>query len=249
MIQLANGRYELANTISLSSADSANGPLHIKAATPGGAVISGSKRLTGFTAVTDTSVLARLPAEAQGKVMQCSLSALGITDYGAIGRGPGYMQNVNLYANGVRQTLARWPNSGLIKMGDVVDPGNKDHDNPSLDRPQTFAYLRRSPVALDHCDGRLAVWTFSWRLTMTRSSIGSINPQAKTITTAWCVSTFTGWPEMDNGAPFRAFNLLEEIDQPGEWYLDRSSGILYWYPTVDPSTAAIRFSMLTRRRC
>ena len=48
LIQLANGRYELASTISLSSADSANGPLHIKAATPGGAVISGSKPLTGI---------------------------------------------------------------------------------------------------------------------------------------------------------------------------------------------------------
>ena len=81
LIQLASGRYELANTIAVGSADSANGPLRIKAATPGGTIISGGRRLTGFTAVTDSSVLARLPAEAQGKVMQCSLSALGITDY------------------------------------------------------------------------------------------------------------------------------------------------------------------------
>ena len=29
-----------------------------------------------------------------------------------------------------------------------------------------------------------------------------------------------------------AFNLLEELDHPGEWYLDRKTGILYLYPPV-----------------
>ena len=76
-------------------------------------------------------------------------------------------------------------------------------------------------------------------------AIGSINPQAGTITTATCISTYTGWPELNGGAPYRAYNLLEEIDQPGEWYLDRTSNILYWYPTVDPSTAAITLATLS----
>jgi hypothetical protein len=30
--------------------------------------------------------------------------------------------------------------------------------------------------------------------------------------------------------PWYAFNLLEEITQPGEWYLDRSTGLLYLWP-------------------
>ncbi|MBK8478113.1 MAG: right-handed parallel beta-helix repeat-containing protein [Opitutaceae bacterium] len=30
--------------------------------------------------------------------------------------------------------------------------------------------------------------------------------------------------------PWYAFNLLEEITQPGEWYLDRASGLLYLWP-------------------
>ena len=32
------------------------------------------------------------------------------------------------------------------------------------------------------------------------------------------------------GQWFYAFNLLSEIDQPGEWYLDRQSGVLYFWP-------------------
>ena len=39
--------------------------------------------------------------------------------------------------------------------------------------------------------------------------------------------------------------LLEEIDRPGEWYLDRGSGILYLYPPADPDEAIVEIGMLS----
>ena len=42
-----------------------------------------------------------------------------------------------------------------------------------------------------------------------------------------------------------AFNLLEELDQPGEWYLDRKQGILYFYPPDDPAKAEVEIGMLS----
>jgi hypothetical protein len=38
---------------------------------------------------------------------------------------------------------------------------------------------------------------------------------------------------------------LEEIDEPGEWYLDRKTGTLYLYPPCDLSKANVEISMLT----
>ena len=32
------------------------------------------------------------------------------------------------------------------------------------------------------------------------------------------------------GLPFYAYNLLEELTTPGEYYLERSTGILYYWP-------------------
>ena len=32
------------------------------------------------------------------------------------------------------------------------------------------------------------------------------------------------------GIIYHVFNLLEEIDQPGEWYLNRETGRLYYLP-------------------
>ncbi len=45
------------------------------------------------------------------------------------------------------------------------------------------------------------------------------------------------------GQPFYAFNLAEEITQPGEYYIDRTSGTLYWYPPVALAGAAIELTV------
>ncbi len=45
--------------------------------------------------------------------------------------------------------------------------------------------------------------------------------------------------------PWFAYNLLEEITQPGEWYLDRTSGILYlWPPSGFGASSDVVVSML-----
>lgn len=46
------------------------------------------------------------------------------------------------------------------------------------------------------------------------------------------------------GQSYYAYNLLEEITEPGEWYLNRSTGILYFWPPAPLTSAAIRVSML-----
>ena len=46
------------------------------------------------------------------------------------------------------------------------------------------------------------------------------------------------------GLPYYVFNLLEELDLPGEWYLDRSTGILYFYPPGGLKTGSVQLSRL-----
>ena len=244
-IQMADGAYSIAGTIALTSADSgsAGAPLTIRAATPGNAVLNGAKRLSGFTLVTDPAVLARLPEEARGKVMQCNLAALGITDYGSIQQW-GFEHTtpplVGLVVNGMPQTLARWPNSGFVQPAGLIDAGDR-----ATGRPQTISF---SNDRHSRWSGATDGWLYgflgnSWYDGTVK--IGSINPQAKTLTTAFCYIAW-GWPAFSANGTYYAFNLLEEIDQPGEWYLNRSSGVLYWYPSVDPATAAIDLTMLSQ---
>jgi len=47
------------------------------------------------------------------------------------------------------------------------------------------------------------------------------------------------------GQPWYAYNLLEEITQPGEWYLDRDTGILYlWPPSGFSANSDVTISLM-----
>lgn len=46
------------------------------------------------------------------------------------------------------------------------------------------------------------------------------------------------------GRPFFALNVLEELDTPGEWYLDRATGVLYFWPPSDLNGSAMAVSLL-----
>jgi hypothetical protein len=246
-IILAPGEYRVTDTLTLDEKDSgkANAPIVYRAQKPGTAVLYGGTRLSGFTPVTDAAILNRLPQEARGKVVQLDLKARGITDYGALAvRGfgqPPSPPTLELYVNGEPQTLARWPNTGFVKAPRLVEPGVKKDGKPSV---------------LGYDDERHARWTnakdgwlfgyFHFLWADATAKIAQIDPQNKTITTAEAYEYGGRGMDTGQGIIYYAFNLLEEIDRPGEWYLDRDTGILYLYPPGDLTKATVELSMLSK---
>ena len=61
--------------------------------------------------------------------------------------------------------------------------------------------------------------------------IAEFNPETRSIRTAEGNEWGARYSPKHNS--FYYFNILEELDTPGEWYLDKKSGLLYVYPTVD----------------
>jgi hypothetical protein len=244
-VLLASGRYPVAKSIRLSKelSGTAESPLVIRAVKPGSAVLYGGAVLKGFQAVKDTEILKRLPAEARDKLVQCDLKALGITDYGNLAvRGFGHPNpppTLEFFANGKAQLLARWPNTGFTKAGKLIDPGD-----PNSNRPSVFNYV----------DDRHARWTtatdawlsgyFNVLWAGSTLPVGKIDPEKKSLTTAQPYNFYNGGMDEKQGIIYFAYNLLEEIDQPGEWYLDRNHGILYWYPEAGTRTPTLELSQL-----
>ncbi|NLY89898.1 MAG: hypothetical protein GX085_09840 [Firmicutes bacterium] len=245
-ILLAPGEYSLSSSLELDARDSGSedAPVVFRAKEKGKAVLYGGTRLSGFTPVTDPAILARLPAEARGKVYQCDLKELGIYDYGKLQvRGfnqPPSPPTLELYFNGEPMTLARWPNRGFVSPRELVDPGAKGR--PAVLRYEDDHHERW----INAPDG----WLFGYFHYLWADStikIGAIDPEKKTLTTATPYRYSNELQSMDDkqGIIYYAFNLLEEIDAPGEWYLDRKSGILYFYPPSDPETAIVEIGMLS----
>ncbi len=242
---LAPGEYSIEKTIQLNAKDSGTpqAPNVYRAAVPGSVVLYGGARLSGFTEVRDEKILERIPESAIGHVWQLDLRSRGIGDFGELAvRGfgqPASPPTLELYINGKPMTLARWPNQGFVKPERLVAAGSRSQGQPSV---LAYADERHARWA-DASDGWLFGY-FKYLWADATVKIGSIDTGARTLTTAQAYKYNGGGMEDKQGIIYYAFNLLEELDRPGEWYLDRDSGILYLYPPVDLDGATVELSML-----
>jgi hypothetical protein len=80
-------------------------------------------------------------------------------------------------------------------------------------------------------------WKYAWA--DCHEPVASIDTATKTVT----LPETPGYG-IQAGQTFYTYNLIEEISVPGEWYLDRTTGVLYLYPPGDVSKAEILVSML-----
>ena len=240
------GRYDVRESLVLGPEDSgsATGPVIYRAQKKGTAVFYGGRRLSGFEPVTDNAILRRLPIGSRDKVKQCDLKAPGINDYGQL-KVRGFAQppsppTLELYVDGAAMTLARWPNEGFVGIRNLIEAGSKSSGEPSV-----FEYdSDRHERWIDASDGWLfGYFHFLWADATIK--IGKIDPSTRILTTAEPYNYGGRGMSTRQGIQYYAFNLLEEIDAPGEWYLERKTGILYLYPPSELFTSVVEIGMLS----
>ena len=177
----------------------------------------------------------RIAAAARGKVMQVNLAAHGITDTGAlVRRGFGLSGHaaLELFIDGTAQTLARWP--------DVV-AGNPKASFATLTAPNglSFSYTGDEPVRWSK---PTEVWLhglWGWDWADAHLPVAAIDTTAHTITLA------SGYQyPLVSGQAFYAQNVLEELNVPGEYFVDRSSGVLCFWPPEKASGTDTVVSLL-----
>jgi len=174
--------------------------------------------------VKDPAVLLRLDVAARSKVLQVDLKAHGITDFGEMSiSGP----MLELFCKGKRLQLSRWPNKGWTHIGQVVEIG-KDATRRLVDgnkQGKTFQYEGDRPKRWLNADQieLHGFWWYGW--VDQHVKIKRIDTERKEIT---LVHVPGGGIRRKQW--YYALNLLEEIDQPGEWHLNRKTGVLYLLP-------------------
>ena len=247
-VELQPGTYELARPLELTAEDSGTDKCPITyRAKPGGEVrLVGGKVLSGFKPVTDPALLSRLDPAARGKVVQVDLKALGITDFGqpSGGWGQNTDNRLELFFNDEPLTIARWPNKGFVHVAGVTDEQPVDvrgtkgsmapkfyYDEKELgDRPQRWAAEK---------DLWIHGWWF-WDWAEGRQPLESIDTEKHLITMKPPLHPY-GYRK---GQWWYVYNALSEIDTPGEWFLDRTAGMLYFWPPAPLSKSVASVSVL-----
>lgn len=217
-----------------------------------------------FVPVTDSEILSRfVDKEAAKKIVQINLKELGQTEYGEVLRLGAYSYYLQgnkkpsatpeLFVNGKVQTLARYPNSGNMAVDNIVHEGAKEpnmwekNNVPEEERDATDGFIIKPN------DKRYLNWTkaepnsilmhgfFFWDWADESLPIEKIDTEKGTIESA-----MPSWYGIKSDKYFYVYNLLEEIDIPGEYYLDRKTGILYLYPPASLKGAEILMSFLDK---
>jgi len=221
-VLLRGGHYFVQETINLKQADSGTergGVLY--SSYPGETVrLSGAQLVKGWKSVAG-DIVKRLGPAARKNVLQVNLKELGIQNFGELkprGMGrPGYSAALELLFDDRPMTLARYPNKGWEKIAST--PAGKDGGK--------FGYSGDRPARWAEQDVWVhGYWTYDWADSYERAKrVDSANRLIET-------HPPHGKYGYRKGKRFYYLNVLEELDSPGEWYLDRSSGMLYFWPPL-----------------
>jgi hypothetical protein len=272
IVCLKGGKYEISKTFQLDSIDGGTylKPIIYRAYNKEPVVISGGKYLanSGFKPATEPAILARFDEKVKDKIVQFNLKEVGFTSFGDYHtnsphgvREQRYSPATSLFVNEKMMQIARFPNEGWLKIGNVIDRGaisKIDGFKQVLDttnRGGTFQFdIKQAQRWTQAKDIWLSGW-FYWGWFYDEVKVKQMNLENQTFELASALRY--GIAAADNDEPegylkgemsdkrkFFVFNLLEEIDQPGEWYIDRQSGMLYIYPTLDFERSQIVLSAL-----
>lgn len=254
------GRYMLDKSLTFTAEDSglAGVPV-VYAAAPGAAVsVSGARIIppAAFRAVGDAAMKARLDPAAQERVLCADLTALGVP------RPPKVPDNLRLpfsvpelFFNGARMKLACWPNEGWATIAKIIDSGTMKNDGSVTDsadpnkprskenRGGVFVYEGDRPARWNVSSGVWlhGFWCFDWYDDAIR--VEAINPAKHEI--ALKVGHMYG-VRQGNPSPrrWRAVNVFEELDQAGEYFIDRESNLLYFWPPGAIAEARVTLATL-----
>ncbi len=237
-ILLRAGTYPVMNTIRIGAAlsGSEKTPTIIRAFKKEAVFLTGAidVPLADVGPIDDPLVIDRLLPHVRDKVRQIGLKGRGIGTYGEFGpRGfsrPYTVAPNELFINGKPQVIARWPNAGEqpIHIGEILDRGSVPRNGDFSKRGGVFKWNTDRPERWSKAKDVYITGLFRYGYADDAIRLAKIDQEEHTFT--------TDGPHIygfDNTKPWNAWtavNLLEEIDVPGEYFIDKTTEMLYFFP-------------------
>lgn len=226
------GEYKRDKSFVLEASDSGTlfAPVTYKAEEGKEVSFNGATRLdiSAFKPITDESVISRLYPHVKDKVVQMDLSAQGLTkedvDFVTYGKTTSdtVLKKIKFFLNDRPQQIAQWPNAGF-KTIDKAVRGSTSSSNPNeggrifFSNPEPLRWVNAKDAFVE---GNMYYEWYTETI-----PVKEINTRDMSID----LLRYSGYGVRE-GHEYKVINLVEEIDMPGEWYVDIDSMILYYYP-------------------
>ena len=225
-IVLKNGFYNVTETIAIGKEHSGTveSPLIITAEEDGKAFVSSAHKLTAdmFSVCEDETALSRLSEDVRGKVLVADVSGIDLSKAGAGEFAPhlvvnGVTMNVARYPNAMGKMTLDWNDRLSVPMGSEVEtePGKWEF-HPEDERIFSWQdsddiWIRHNfTVEYEHLHGKATI-------DKTTRTIRGKYPGGNIL-------------RAEEATKYYIYNVFEELDAPGEWFLDKQNSKLYLYP-------------------
>jgi len=228
-IVVRGGEYNITEPIKITSEHSGTtkSPLIITAEKGEVPMISASTRIptSAFEPLRDEKMLARLKPEVRDKVLVCDLPSIGITDFGAVRSG-----GAVLILNSIPQTIARYPNDGeaLIHMDERIYCQGWSHAKHAEIGPWEIGLTDTKCLEWEWNDDIHIFGALAYEWTRLYAKVAKFDHEKKSMVGAHLFDRQEIHYAPENTYYF--VNIFEELDVPGEWYIDRTTGKMYFYP-------------------
>lgn len=181
--------------------------------------------------ITDKNILSRLNINNKRDVYSIDLKNLNIHLSDIIKKGFGHASGPSwneLFIDYKPMILARWPNDRMVIIEQVIKEGNIISKNISNQGESIIKYNDSNP---DLWNSNENIWIggyFGEGWGDEFLPISKINKKDKTITIN--ESSYYGFKADGKYRRWYAANVLEEIDEPSEYVLDKTNNTIYFYP-------------------
>ena len=132
-----------------------------------------------------------------------------------------------LFVNGSRRCCARHPNEGYLRIAEPLPATLEGSDEPNPQAHLTFRYHDGDmPIGADEFADAAVIAYHAWATSI--HTIAELDEAARTVTfTRPAPWAFGRWEKEQR---YVIENARAAFDAPGEWYLDRRAGMLYYRP-------------------
>ena len=208
-VQLAAGVYRLETPLAFGPLDSGTdaAPIVYSGAPEWQSLISGGMVISGWSEVEPGLWVAAVPQD----------------------RG-GMWPLRSLYVNGSRATLARSPSTGYFRTVGAAAPFVDAHGNETNSSKSAFRFKPGDLENWDDLAGANICVFYHWETGLL--PIKSVDDETSTVTLGGEMK----WPFWANQR-YYVEGTKAALDAPGEWYLDRAEGLLYYRPRPDEDMA------------
>lgn len=240
VIYLRAGIYDSSQKIEFTGINATSGyPYVITSYNNENVVFTDGYRINAskLSGADDGPLLDKIPSDVKPDIKVIDLSSYGIDEFAS-------PDKIRLTIDDTIYSLARWPNTATTKMREytgsdavdgVIDPGSELGMEFCIEDIRPYTWQNTGDIML--------IGSFNSEYWTDAITLESFNPEKRSIVTKEVIrhNSAVGAKYSDKNS-FYWVNVVEELDSPGEFYIDKANKKLYVYPINITSDSEIILS-------